>query len=103
MALCGKVVDFIGVDLFKEPVQIARVDHIPIVKEHPRSVNCRIVEQMVDSSRIERTAPPNDAMNNILAFEQELRQIRTILTCNSRDKGCFLCRHYTVKFLPVSR
>jgi hypothetical protein len=58
------------------------------MKEQTGITIVRIPIDVVDPIGVEATATPNDSMDFIAFFQQQLCQIRTILPCDTGDE-CF--------------
>src|SRR6266481_9864995 len=52
-------------------------------------MDMRILIKMVDSRGIERTGSANYPVNFIVFFQQEIRQVRSVLACNTCDQRSF--------------
>ena len=81
MALRRQVVDFVRPHLADDLDEAHGVAHVRIMQ-----VEMGTAFQMRDAlAEIHRTAP-DDAMDIISLLQQELRQIRTVLACHTRDE-----------------
>ena len=87
MTLRRQVVDLLGLHLFQQSVQVAGVGNVTVVEEESLPGKLRIVVDVVDPRGIERTAPPNDAVNLIPLGKQEFGEIRSILTGDAGYKS----------------
>lgn len=97
MALCGKIVDLIGLRLLHDPQQVGRVDHIAIVENEARMCLVRILIDMFDAAGIKRRGPPLDTMHRIALAQKQFGQIGTILTSHPSNKRGF-CHFFTSSF-----
>jgi hypothetical protein len=59
------------------------------VKKEPPARDVRVRIDVVDPSGIEGTGSPDQAVDLIPLEEQKLRQIGSVLTCNSRNQSAF--------------
>src|SRR5260370_31375261 len=89
MALCGEVVNFLGLNPPNEPGQRAGVAQVAIVQEHPRLARMRVVINGVEPACIEGAGPANDAMHLVTFGEEQLGQITAVLAGDARNQ-CFL-------------
>src|ERR1051326_1651112 len=88
MTLCGEVVNLIRFEPVEEFDQIGGIADIPVVKEKTHTVDMRVGIEVVDSARIECARTENDPMDFVPLLQEEFRQVRTVLACNSRNE-CF--------------
>ena len=86
MALRRKMIHLVRLRLVHQARQAAPVRHVAIVQEelHPRRV--RVLIQMVDTLRIETRRTADQAMHLIPLLQQQLGQIRPVLSRDTRDK-----------------
>ena len=90
MALGTKIIDLIGIDLFNQAVQVARIGEVPVMQEHPLVAVLRIVQiNVVNPPRIERTAPPHNPVNSISLLKQQFSQVTPVLARNTGDQCDF--------------
>ena len=89
MALGAEIVDLFRGNLFDQSVEIAGICQISVVEKETDAFQMGILVQMVDSSRVERAGAAHDAVNLVAFIQQQFRQIRTVLTCNSGDESLF--------------
>ena len=87
MALGGKIVDFCGLYLLQQPVQVARVRDIPVVQEEPAPGDFRIVVDVVDARCVERAAAPDDAVDFVPLLQKEFCKVRSVLTGDAGDES----------------
>lgn len=66
--------------------QIGRVGQITIVQQELGAL-VRVFVQMLDTARVERGRSTDDAMDFVALFQQELGQVRTVLTRHTCDEG----------------
>jgi hypothetical protein len=87
VALSRKVINLAWADLAKNPAQRRRVREIAIMEEQTLVVDLRIAPQMFDSKQIARSA--HNSMGGVAFFQQQLSQIRTILSGDAGDESDF--------------
>ena len=59
------------------------------MQEKSRARLIRILVNVVDAFCIKHTCPADDPMNFVSFGQQEFREIRAVLPCNSRDECAF--------------
>ncbi len=89
MALCSQVVDLVRLDLLDDPDQVGGIGQVTIMQIHAHTVLMPVLVKVIDTIGIERRGPALDAVHLVALAQQELRQIRAILSCYARDQ-CFL-------------
>ena len=57
------------------------------MQSNPRSGFVRVFVQMLNAIGVEGARPANDAVDFVAQAQQQLGQVRSILTGNSRDQG----------------
>ena len=75
MTLRRQIVDFVGLDFAHQPNQAGRIRQVAVMQ-----VNCLLLNQVVNARRVGNGRTADNTMHLIVFFEQELRQIGTILT-----------------------
>ena len=83
------MIDFIRANAVDEPGQIQRVREVAVVQEKMHAIHMRIGVKMVDAGRIKRARPTDDAVDFVTFFQQEVREVRAVLTGDACDE-CFL-------------
>ncbi len=89
MALCAEIVDFIRLSFLNNANQIGGISQVTIVKFDARIIYMWILENMINSICIKARCTTLDAMNRIAFVQQELSQVRAILTGNTCDQCNF--------------
>ena len=91
MALCCKIVDFSRLHLVDNLHKAHRIAHISIME-----VELGVALKVSNTLTIVNRTAADDAMHFITLADKELRQIRTVLASDARDKGDFsLCHNIT--------
>jgi len=80
MALGRQIIDLVGMDLFQQPVEVARVGQIAIGKEEALVVQRLVVEEVVDAAGVEGAGAADDAVDLVAFFEQQLGEVGAILS-----------------------
>ncbi|MNL02313.1 hypothetical protein D3C87_1228140 [compost metagenome] len=89
VALRGEVVDLVGLDLLDDPDQIGGVGQVSVMQVKPAVGVMGILVEVVDAIGIEQGSPALDPVDLIALLQQQLGQIRTILSRNPRDQSDF--------------
>src|SRR5437588_735776 len=87
MALRAKVVNFIRSHVIDQAHQLFKVCKITIVSHQPPVGLMRILIHVVNPLRIKRRCSPNETMNLVALRQQQLREVRAILTGQTGDDG----------------
>ena len=96
-AMRPEIIDLIRVNFLDDPVKVRRIRKIPIMQEQFFIKYLIITIKMIDPARIKAARPADDTMNNIPLLQQQLRQIRSILSRNPGYQS-YLC-HNLIIFL----
>src|SRR6476469_5655924 len=92
MTLRREVINFLGLHQLYRATQAAVVSHVTIMKEKTAAFSVRVLNQMIDSSRVERRRTAPDSMDFIALLKKKLREIRAVLAGHSGDQ-CPLRSH----------
>ena len=84
MALCGQIVDFIGLNLAHQTNQTGGIGQIAIMQSDGIFLN-----QVIDTSSIGDGSTTNNSVNLIAFLQKELCEVRSILTGDTSDKCLF--------------
>ena len=90
MALGPEVVDLVGLHLLDDPDQVGAVGEVPVMKHEARVTLMRVLVEVVDPCGVEATRAALYAMHQIPLFEQQFRQIATVLAGDASDEGSFV-------------
>jgi hypothetical protein len=90
MALCAKVVDFIGLCLLDDTYKIACIGKIAVVHFEMCVLNVRILVEVIHPLGVEEACPALDAVHNVTFFKKKFCQVRAILASNAGDEGDFV-------------
>ena len=80
MALRRQVINLIGSDAVNQCHHISRIGHIAVVQGE-----IRMLIEPIDSMSVETTTSALDAVNLVALGQQQLSQIRSILTSDACD------------------
>jgi hypothetical protein len=86
VALRGKIVDFVGLNLSDDANQIGGIDHVTIVQDEFWRGLMRILVEVVDPFGVERGSPALQAVNLIPFRQKKFRQVRSVLSGNPGDQ-----------------
>ena len=86
VALTREMINFRRLHLRKDATKRRAIGKIAVMEEEPVTVNRLIRAQMVDTGTEEIARSPNDTMNRVSFLEEQLRQIRAILTGDARNQ-----------------
>ena len=87
MALGGEIVDLVGLDFLHDVRENAGVGQIAVVQEEVAAGDMRILIKMIDAIRIEQRRAALDAVHFVAFFQQELREVGSILSGDAGDEG----------------
>src|SRR6185436_9308393 len=93
------MINFIGLNFLKKFVEVGGVAQIAKVKKQFDVLIVRIGIDMINTTSVKGTGPAYETMHFIVFFQQKLRQIRAVLSCDSRDKRPF-CHMFPYTILP---
>jgi hypothetical protein len=101
MTLSRKVIDLIGLDLVDETDQSAAVSEVAVVEDQFIEWEILAGLDSVQPGSDRAALPTDNSVDLVTLFEQELDQIRTVLTTDAGDE-CFLghLRERDFLFLP---
>ena len=80
-------------NLRENAAQGRAVGKIAVLKKEPVAIKGMVGPEMLDARTHQITRPPNDPVNDITFFEQELGQIRTVLARDTGDERTLRFRH----------
>lgn len=89
MALRRQVIDLVRLRLVHQPRQAPPVRHVAVMQEEPHPRRVRVLIEVVDALRVEARGTPDQSMHLIPLLQQQLGQIRPVLTRDARDKRDF--------------
>ncbi len=85
VALSGEVVDFVRLYLLNDADKVGRIRKVSVMQMEPDVLLVRILVEMIDAVGVERGGPSLDTVDFIAFTEQQLGQVGTILSGDSRD------------------
>lgn len=83
MALCGQIVDLVGLDLAYQTDESGGIRQVAVMQ-----MDSIFLDQVVDASGIGNGSAADDAVDFIPLLQQELCQIGAVLTRDTGDQ-CF--------------
>jgi hypothetical protein len=92
VGLGRQVVDLVGLHFLNDAHQAGGVGQVAVMQHEVAVVDVRILVQVVDAVGVEQAGAAFDAMHLVALFEQELRQIGTVLAGHARDQ-CYFFSH----------
>jgi len=102
VALRRQVVHLGRLDLADQPRQVAAIGQVAVVQVQVVLEAVRIGINPIQPRRVERGSPADDAVHLVPLLEQQLREVRTILAGDSRNKHFFNIRHTFISDQPIS-
>src|SRR5450631_1050461 len=87
MALGGKVIDLVRLNLLDDTDEVRRVGEIAVVKNQIAMLDVRIFVEVVDSIRVEERCAALHTVHDITVLQQKLGEIGAVLPGNTRDEG----------------
>ena len=94
MTLSTEIVDFIRLDLFKEPVEIAGIGQIAVMQKKSDIRIVRILIKMIYAQSVECTCATDNSVNFVTFFQKQFSKIGTVLT---GDSG-YQCSFHNIAF-----
>lgn len=85
MRLRPKVVNFVRLNLLNDAHKAAGIRQIAVMQAKPHVLFMGILIKMINTLGIEHRGAPLYAMHLVPLAEQELSEVRPVLTGNSRD------------------
>ena len=85
MALCGQVVNLVGLRLLDDAGEAGRVGHVAVVKHEALVGFMRILEEMVDPVGIEERCAALDPVHDVALAQQEFGKVCTVLSSDASD------------------
>ena len=89
MALCGQIVDLVGLDLAYQTDESGGIRQVAVMQ-----MDSIFLDQVVDASGIGNGSAADDAVDFIPLLQQELCQIGAVLTRDTGDQ-CFFHVFYS--------
>ena len=83
MALCGQIVDLVGLDLAHQTDQAGGIGQVAVVQG-----DSILLDQVVDTSGVGDGSAADNAVDLIALLQQKLCQIRAVLTSDASNQ-CF--------------
>lgn len=92
MALCGQIVDLVGLDLAYQTDEAGGIRQVAVMQ-----MDGIFLDQVVDAGGVGDGCAADNAVDFIPLLQQELCQIGAILTRDAGDQCFFMC------FIPLSK
>jgi hypothetical protein len=99
VALRGKVIDPLLLNLLNNANDVRRVGKITVVKNQIAMLGVRILGQVVDAIRVEERCTALHTVHHVTALQQKVGEIGAVLTGNARDEGDSLHESFTSTLL----
>src|SRR6266481_4430781 len=88
------MVKLVRLHLGKNPAQRGSVREIAVMEKKRLAVNVFVAAQMLDARTREIARPPDDAVDRVAFFQEQLREIRAVLSGNAGNQcGFFVFGH----------
>lgn len=98
VGLGAEVIDLVRLDLLDDARQVGRVRQVAIVQDQVFMQGLGVLVNVIDALGIERRRAAFQAMHDVAFFQQQFRQVRTILPGNPGNK-----RDFFHVYLPNNR
>jgi hypothetical protein len=85
VALCCQVIPPIRRKVVNQIQDPFRVREVAVVKEEPRALLIRVLLDVVDALCVKGTRTADDSMDFVAFGEQQFREVRVVLSRDSRD------------------
>jgi len=89
MALGGKIIHFVWLHLGNQPDQAAAVGQVPVVQVQMIKGKVGASLDSIQTRAVSAALAANDAVNFVAFPEEQLGQIRTVLTADASDESAF--------------
>ena len=97
MGLRTEVVDLVGLYFLDDARQVGGVGQVAVMQDEILVLDMMVLVDVVHPLGIEQRGAALDAVHFITLFQQQLRQIGAVLTCDARDQR-FLTFHFVHLF-----
>ena len=87
MTLRGEVIQLIGLDFVDQLTESRAIGQVAVVQLHLGSGIMWIAIQMINPGRVERARATYNPVDQIALLQQELGQIRSVLSGDACDQG----------------
>ena len=85
--LCAaEMINLVRLQFVDQLHQIDRIAQVAVVQEQPDAVDMRIGIKVIDARRVERAGAPNDAVNFVAFFEEQISEVAAILPGDPGDQ-----------------
>ncbi len=104
VALCGEVIDFVGLDFVDDSHESEAVVEVAIVGEEGFFVDGGVVIDVVDAGGGEGGGAAFDGVDLVAFGEEETEQVSAVLSCDTSDEGFFqmdLCGTCVGRYIGV--
>ena len=88
-----EVVDLVGLGFLDDTNQVAGVRQVAVVQPEIGVCYVRVLVDVVDTLGVEGTGAALDAVHEVAFFQQQLRQVTSVLAGDAGDEGDFLSAH----------
>ena len=89
MALGGQIIHFVRLNLLYQTDHVRRVGDVAVVHVYPPIPAARALKEVLYTARVGGAGPAPEAVYFVSLLEQELRQIRPVLTRNAGNQRSF--------------
>ena len=96
MALGTQVVDLVGLHLLQYADQVGRIGQVPVMQHKIAVVDVRILVNVVHPLGVERRGSALDAVHFVTFFQQQFREVGTVLAGDACDE-CF----FHIRFIQI--
>jgi hypothetical protein len=85
MALGAQMVDLVRFDVVNQIIQLLSARKIAVMEKQPHSCVVWILVDVIETASVKAAGATNYSMDFIVPRQEPLRQVRSILACDTRD------------------
>jgi hypothetical protein len=80
------MVDFIGAYAIEQPREIERIGKIAVVEKEADTMDVGVGVKVIDPRRVEGRSAPDDSVDFVPLFQEEIGEITPVLAGDTRDE-----------------
>ena len=89
VTLGAEVIDFIGFNFFDEATDATAVGEVSVMEEKFDTMDMRVLVEVIDAPGIKGAGSSDDAMDFVALFQEEFREIGSVLSGNAGNECLF--------------
>ncbi len=89
VALAGEMIDFIRRGFGEDAAQGGGVIEIGVVEKEAAAVDFGVVVKVVEAGTVQAAGAADDAVDFVILFQQQLRQVGAVLAGDAGNQGLF--------------